>query len=285
MLLQTLIGAWPLDLLPDDAAGVDRFLTRIAAWQTKALREAKRHASWVADNPAYESACGHYLHALRDATAPDLTLDEIARLARAISTAGAVNSLSQCFLRMTAPGIPDLYQGSERWDYSLVDPDNRRPVNYDIREHMQTRVTIDAEWRTLLASWRDGRVKQALIAKMLAERRQRAELFVGGRYIPLQVRGPMARCALAFQRQNGPDIAICILTRLAWSHLKTDELRIAPALWQDSHVVLGSESRPPRWHEAFTGREYTAPKEGVMLSSVLTELPVALLIGGAIDAV
>lgn len=279
LLYQTLVGAWPLELAPDDTGGTDEFLTRIGAWQTKALHEAKRYSSWTASNPAYESACVHYLQALRNAQPPDLTLMEIAQFARRISVAGAVNGLTQCFLRMTVPGIPDLYQGTERWDFSLVDPDNRRAVNYEIREEALVDWQKSPSWENLMTSWRDGRVKQALIACILMERRRRPQLFRAGSYVPLQVRGPLARCVVAFERRCGPEVAICILTRLAQRYLEGERLCLAPALWQDTHVVVGADSSALRWRDALTGQECYANKGGVMLSEVLTELPVALLLG------
>jgi len=279
MLFQTLVGAWPLDLAPDDICGTDAFLSRIAVWQTKALHEAKRYSSWIAANPAYESACTHYLQALKAAQSPDLTLGEIAQFAREISVAGAVNGLAQCFLRMTTPGIPDLYQGTERWDFSLVDPDNRRAVDYEIREKALAHWQEDPKWENLLLSWRDGRVKQALIARVLTQRRQRPELFRHGNYEPLQVRGPLARCVIAFRRRSGSDVAICILTRLAHPYLEGEQLRIAPAQWQDTHVVTGDDSSATLWRDALTGQESHANHGDVLLSQALRELPVALLLG------
>src|SRR5262249_20091132 len=130
LLLQTIVGAWPLDLGLDDRAGRVSFAERVAAWQQKALREAKLHTDWMAVDEAYEQAAfGVVVGLLVEKALPDV-LDEIFALVTRLAPVGAVNGLAQCLLRMTVPGVPDLYQGTEFWDFSLVDPDNRRPVDF-----------------------------------------------------------------------------------------------------------------------------------------------------------
>jgi (1->4)-alpha-D-glucan 1-alpha-D-glucosylmutase len=128
MLLQTIVGAWPIELSAGDRAGRTEFAERLAAWQQKALREAKLFSDWAAVDEAYEDAARRFTLALiAEGALPDL-LQEIAAFVRRIAPAGALNGLAQCLLRLTVPGVPDLYQGTEFWDFSLVDPDNRRPV-------------------------------------------------------------------------------------------------------------------------------------------------------------
>src|SRR5690606_27293455 len=156
MLFQSLFAHWPLDLDADDQSGCSAFAERLQQWQLKALREAKLRTSWTAPDTAWEQACADYLQRL-------LTAREGTELRRALADAvklaacgGALNSLGQCLLRMTSPGVPDLYQGCEYWDFSLVDPDNRRPVDFARR---QQRLAAPADPSELLAHWRDGRLK------------------------------------------------------------------------------------------------------------------------------
>ena len=174
MLLQTIVGAWPLDLDRGDAAGRLSYADRLASWQTKALREAKLRSDWASPDDAYEEAARRYLMALvAEARLPDV-LDELADFVDDIAPAAAVNALAQLLLKLTSPGVPDIYQGTDFWDFSLVDPDNRRPVDYAAREDALRR---DDQMATLLASWRDGRIKQAILARTLALRRRHEQRF------------------------------------------------------------------------------------------------------------
>ncbi|HYI85349.1 MAG TPA: malto-oligosyltrehalose synthase, partial [Acetobacteraceae bacterium] len=140
MLYQTLVGAWPLGLDVDDTPNLDTFLERVAAWQDKALREAKRRTEWAVPNPEYEAACRDFLFAMMAPDRPSHLGSEVAAFAARIAPAGAVNGLAQVVLRCASPGVPDLYQGTEFWDFSLVDPDNRRPVDWAAR-----REALDAD--------------------------------------------------------------------------------------------------------------------------------------------
>src|SRR3546814_172319 len=155
MLFQILLGSWPLELRADDKAAMEQYCTRILQWQEKALREAKLRTTWSDPNSDYESACRQHVEylLLTDEGAP--LRDEIAAAATELAPAGAVNSLVQSLLRMTTPGVPDLYPGAEYWDFSLVDPDNRRPVDFTARQHsLATPASIDE----LLQSCHDGRL-------------------------------------------------------------------------------------------------------------------------------
>ncbi len=200
MLYQMLVGAWPFGLRPSDAEGMQAFIERILAWQEKALREAKRHSAWVAPNEAYESACRDFVFQTLDPTRSSHLADEIAAFAQRIGPAGAINGLTQTLLRLTVPGVPDLYQGTERWDLSLVDPDNRRPVDYRQRQALIVGRT-PSESPLGKDEWQTGQIKQAVIARALALRQRRPNLFSRGRYIPLQVHGPAADHVVAFARQ------------------------------------------------------------------------------------
>ena len=161
ILFQMIVGAWPLDLDMRDDKGRAAFAERLAQWQEKALREAKLGTDWAAPNETYETAAREMLLSLIARNAAPALLAEIAAFTERIAPAGAVNGLAQTLLKLTAPGVPDIYQGTEFWDFSLVDPDNRRPVDFAVR----TRALGTAPVGSLTRTWRDGRIKQALIAR------------------------------------------------------------------------------------------------------------------------
>ncbi|WP_220815101.1 malto-oligosyltrehalose synthase [Pseudomonas paralcaligenes] len=239
ILYQALLGSWPLDLDVDDDAGLRAYLERLLTWQRKALREAKLNSSWSAPNEAHEAACHTFLERLLTAPEGRELRRELAEAVAAIAPAGALNGLAQCLLRLTAPGVPDLYQGCEYWDFSLVDPDNRRPVDFAARVE-----SLDglAEPGELLAHWRDGRVKQWLIASVLALRHARHPLFARGDYRPLAIEGEHAERALAFVRRLGDTHLVAVVPRLAAGLLGDQPLPHVPAeRWGDTRVVLPPE--------------------------------------------
>ncbi|GBR01986.1 1,4-alpha-D-glucan 1-alpha-D-glucosylmutase [Acetobacter oeni LMG 21952] len=176
MLYQTLLGIWPLDGSPETLAG------RLSAWFTKALREGKRHTSWLDPDDAYETACQNYLATLLNPELSPVFISEMTAFLKYIAPAAALNSLSQTLLRLTTPGMPDLYQGCELWDFSLVDPDNRRSVDYAVRTEL-LRNKHDFEKAT--GQWRDGSVKFALIYALLRCRASYPDLFARGSYEPV----------------------------------------------------------------------------------------------------
>lgn len=194
MLYQMLVGAWPHGLSPDDQDGVESFATRIAAWLRKALREAKRWTRWTSPNEPYEDACEDFLRAMLSGE----SAAEFAAFARYIAVPGAANGLAQTVLRLTTPGVPDLYQGTDYWDFSLVDPDNRRPVDFLLRAASLDRDAAPVE---LLAAWKDGTIKQAVIARLLRVRQAHPDLFARGGYRPLDAVGPAAGHVLGFVRE------------------------------------------------------------------------------------
>ena len=277
MLYQTLAGAWPYELDYTDAAGVQAFAERVAQWQLKALREAKLQTSWHANDEAYEAASRAFLLDILAPQRRDGFLRELASFVARIARAGAINSLSQTLLRMTCPGVPDLYQGTELWDFSLVDPDNRRPVDFGQRSAW----LVDTPPSDQLSNWRDGRVKLGVVHRALTLRAVSPALFLQGSYIPLTVAGPRARHAIAFARQHGDAYAIVIATRLALSLISdsTDLPLVDPAAWDDTSIEL-----PP----ALAGRALfdcmspAAPKADaagkLYLRDALSALPIALLV-------
>ena len=208
MLFQTIVGAWPLRLSAADQDGLRAFCDRIIAWQRKALREAKLRSDWTAPNETYERAARDYVGWLFSDQS-NLLL-EIEAFVQRIAPAGAAKGLAQVLVKLTAPGIADIYQGTEYWDFSLVDPDNRLPVDFASRRKSLDRAHFDE----LLANWDDGRLKQFLIAHVLAVRREIPHLFAEGKYLPLETSGHLAAHFLGFARVLPKDAAITVFCRL-----------------------------------------------------------------------
>ena len=278
MLYQTVLASWPLDLAADDRQGLEAFAERLHQWQQKALREAKLNSSWNAPNEAYEQVCSDFLDALLTGNGHAALRQSVAQAANHIACPGALNGLVQTLLRMTSPGVPDLYQGNEYWDLTLVDPDNRRPVDYALR---QQTLTADTGLPALLDAWRDGRVKQTLIAGVLRLRAAHPHLFRRGDYLPLQVEGEHADKVLAFARVDGDTRAIVIAPRLA-SDLLSDATTplIEARRWGNTRVVLPFEPAQGKSSGLF-GNLAVSPTRELMLSSVLAEFPVNIVIESA----
>ncbi|WP_397453526.1 malto-oligosyltrehalose synthase [Pseudomonas sp. NA-150] len=273
MLYQALLASWPL-LLEGEQAFND-YAERMVKWQEKALREAKLQSSWSAPNEAYESACRGFLKGLLLAPEGLALRQSVGATANRIAVAGALNSLAQTLLHLTAPGVPDLYQGSEFWDFSLVDPDNRRPVDYPARlAALEHNLGADA----LLATWQDGRIKQALIARTLQQRAEHAALFSHGTYIPLSVLGLHAEQVLAFAREIDGHHAIIIVPRLCSELLGTAQTPLISAEgWGDTRVILPVDEADYRWTGLFSAPVVTTGKE-LLLSTALKDFSVNLMI-------
>ncbi len=277
MLYETLLGAWPLDLSPDDRDGVADLQKRVSAWQEKALREAKRHSSWSVPNEGYEKAAQDFLAGVLDHDRPAHVVTEIAEFAQRLAIPGALNALSQMMLRLTSPGVPDLYQGTEYWDFSLVDPDNRRPVDFAARSASLEEASKPAE---LLGAWRDGRVKQAVLHRVLAYRAAQPALFAAGTYQPIKVEGPACEHVVAHARQKDDRSVITIVTRLSATLGHTDRPLVPPEAWQGTTLVL-PRSLHGRQVTDLLGSSpalLTVPAGGrLRLADCLAKLPVALL--------
>ncbi len=276
MLYQTLIGAWPLDLHPDDRDGLARFRERVAGWQQKSLREAKRHSGWAVPDEAYEQAAQDFLTAVLDTDRPARVVHEIHDFVQRLAPHGVMNGLAQLIIRVTSPGIPDMYQGTELWDFSLVDPDNRRPVDYDLRRSM---LQAGGSPGQLLANWRNGQIKQAILHRALRLRDRKSSLFLEGSYIPLRIEGPAEDHALAFAREDDNALVISVVTRLSAKANDVDKPLLQPSFWAGTQLVL------PRSHQ---GRSLTNILRGdtsnavpiaarLRLDDLLADLPVALL--------
>ena len=271
MLYQMIVGAWPPELDYSDAAGCRAFAERLAAWQQKALREAKLHTNWTAPNETYERTASEFLNTL---LAPDSRFLKVFRpFIDKIAPVGAINGLAQTVLKMTVPGMPDIFQGTEFWDFSLVDPDNRRPVDYNSRRNA---LAASAEPGECQEQWRDGRVKQAVIRKLLAFRRQAPMLFASGDYTPLPVKGDLEGHVVAFARRFEQSVALVAVPRLAHrllrggGHIALDPRRLA-----GSSISVPDHMRGMKLRSLLGGDPMTASAE-LPVPALLADFPVAV---------
>ena len=254
---QTLLGVWPLE--PPHGKELAGLSARVAAYTEKATHEAKLHTSWINPHAEYDAAVRAFVTAALDEQPKNRFLADVRQFHEQIVAWGLYTALSQLFLKLTAPGVPDIYQGQELWDFSLVDPDNRRPVDFALRRKMLARLGKDAgrNDRSLLAlarqlvqDPRDPRLKLFVTWRALQFRRRHAGLFRLGDYIPLAVSGPQARHVCAFARTcpsaagAGPELAIVIAPRLiaALTPPQGESAAVPPplgsAVWDDTHVLL-----------------------------------------------
>jgi (1->4)-alpha-D-glucan 1-alpha-D-glucosylmutase len=277
VLYQTLIGVWPIGLQANDAEGIAALRDRVAAWQQKALREAKTNTSWVEPDTSYEQACSDFLAAILAPEAAPGFIAQLTAWVEELTCAGIVNSLTQTVLRLTVPGVPDLYQGADLWDFSLVDPDNRRPVDFDQRIGTLAR---HADQAIADVSWQDGAIKQRIIRDALQFRREQPALFAKGSYIPLEIVGPEAGSLFAFLRMHEGAWALVIVARLvAHLSLGRPSPSIDAAVWQGTSIRLPDDA-PGAWHNVFGVSQVQANDGCIAIGSALAGSTVAILRGG-----
>jgi (1->4)-alpha-D-glucan 1-alpha-D-glucosylmutase len=279
LIYQTLIGAWP----PGTDRASEEFTERIAAYLVKALREAKVNSSWVNPHAAYDGAVQDFIRHILDSERSQAFLNDFLPLQKKVARCGAFNTLSQTLLKITAPGVADTYQGTEVPDFSLVDPDNRRPVDYRKRQAMLNDLRGAANSgdraafvRGLTDSVEDGRAKLFLTWRALSARREHPGLFAEGEYIPLAVEGAKAEHVFAFARRLNGVTAVVVVPRLL-ARLNPDHAR-APVgdVWGDTHVALGELAPGAGWRDLFTERSLPA-NDGLLAADLFAHFPVALL--------
>ncbi len=288
---QTLLGIWPWQ--PPGAEEKAALVERVQAYMLKAVREAKRHTSWMNPEPAYEAALATFV---RRSLADDSGfLADFLPFQAVLARYGAYNSLSMLLLKLTAPGVPDIYQGCEGWNFSLVDPDNRRPVDFDTARERLRALQRDfpdgadpAGLTAMLAQLADGRLKHYLLWRALAVRECCERTLRCGRYVPLDVRGPAARHVVAYARVLGRETVVVIATRLLFGLTGGDEARICdPATWAGTLVSMPWRREGMGWRDAIAGRRIPPRSQGpaaLPLAEVFGPLPLALLVrdnGGA----
>jgi (1->4)-alpha-D-glucan 1-alpha-D-glucosylmutase len=287
LLYQTLLGAWPIESLDDESAWKN-FRDRIEQYMLKAIREAKKNTSWINRNVEYESAVSSFVQRLLTPGTKNRFLPDVAPFQQRISRIGMWNSLSQTLLKLTCPGVPDIYQGNELWDFSLVDPDNRRPVDYDRRRKRfasirQSAHDVGALIAHLVESPDDGRLKQYTIWKTLCLRRHEPDLFQQGRYHAMQINGAKAGHVLAFSRSAENKRVIIVVPHLIARLLNVTEVApVGEEVWSDTRLLLPEGEYSRRYRNAFTSTtveaEGTGRDSSLSISTVLARFPVALLV-------
>lgn len=268
LLYQTLLGTWPLEPLTPETRAT--YVQRIQDYMIKAIKEAKVNTSWIQPNEDWETAVrGFVAEILKEHS--NRFLKDFEPFAAQIAQAGMINSLSQLVLKCASPGVPDFYQGSELWDFNLVDPDNRRPVDYQLRKNLLDSIENESA-APLFEHWRDGRIKLFLTSKLLDFRLAHPKLFAEGSFVPLQTSGTFAECCVAFLRNFENETMLVIAPRL------TQKIGFPPigAAWRDSAVELPQNHGINQMHELFTGGVLNANKASISVAEALKDLPVAV---------
>ncbi|MEX0966143.1 MAG: malto-oligosyltrehalose synthase [Bacteroidia bacterium] len=266
---QSLLGAWPYDINKD-------FINRTKAYLEKALREAKVHSSWAAPDVAYEKGVMEFLESILCSAR---FLNSFRIFAEKLAFCGAIYSLGQSLLKVTAPGIPDIYQGSELWDLSYVDPDNRRPVDYDLRtKFVNEMTTADPESlnSNLLENSADGHLKIFVLYKALQFRKSLPNLFEEGEYLPLRVSEAFSEKALCFARKSGNDYCVVVVPRLVVPLCREGKYPIGAQVWQDALLTL-PPGAPEVWTNIYTSENLESGNGMLLLKQILGKFPVAIL--------
>jgi (1->4)-alpha-D-glucan 1-alpha-D-glucosylmutase len=289
LLYQTLIGIWPIE---DSGGGAQELTLRMQQFMLKAMREAKLRTSWTEPDERWESAVRSFVADVLDPNCSSEFIQSISSFAGRVGQAGVLNSLAQTLLRIAAPGVPDTYQGTELWDFSLVDPDNRRPVDYPLRDRIcekvkaiemlpaASRATVV---RNLLEHAEDGAIKLWTIRRALHCRRSNPELFTSGEYVSVDVTGLHATRVFAFARLTENRIALCVVPRLTsqftWN---TQVFPVGASFWGDTQLRLPEEFKNRSIENMLTGERVdcggSAQGVNLMLSKAFTSLPIALFI-------
>ena len=273
LLYQTLLGTWPIagNGAPEQNVGPE-YTQRIQAYMMKALNEAKLTTSWIQPNEEWLAATRDFVAKVLDPTPKNKFLPAFLPIAEEIARLGAINSLAQTLLKLTSPGVPDIYQGNETWDFSLVDPDNRRAVDYRLRAEMLSCLSSKTP-EELLQNWPDGRIKMFLTQRALQFRNEQVDLFQRGNYLPLHATGAFADCCISFARQLDRDWAIVIVPRLS------SRIGFPPIgeRWKDTVIEVPENLLLERGREIFTGRELSIQNRQIRVAEALSGLPFTMV--------
>jgi (1->4)-alpha-D-glucan 1-alpha-D-glucosylmutase len=301
LLYQTLVGAWPLELMApgrrpvrapgaDDAGCLGQFCERIAAFMLKAAREAKEQTSWVDPDLEFERALEDFVRAILSFDVAPEFVDDVAAFATRVSRPGMWNALARTVIQLASPGTPDIYQGDELWSFLLVDPDNRRPVDFARRQALLDDVSVafaDLSTRArfltdALRAPEDGRVKLHVTRQLLGARAADPELFAAGGYEALEVSGPAREHVFAFLRRQAGSVAVAAVPRLLTRQLRpADALPPTRDFWVGTRVLLPGGVAEGRLSHVLSGAEVFADDRALDLSELFDPLPVALLVTGA----
>jgi (1->4)-alpha-D-glucan 1-alpha-D-glucosylmutase len=278
---QTLIGSFPVE----EGEEAD-FLERLRDYLVKAVREAKVHTEWLKPDLAYEEAFTDFATALLAPAENNWFLTDFVPFAQKIAQCGMYNSLGQTLLTLAAPGVVDCYQGTELWDLSFVDPDNRRPVDFALRRRWidelkrREREDLGRLLRDLLRHWQDGRIKLFLTYKLMNFRRVFSALMVDGEYLPLRLSGEHSDRICAFARRWDSTWAVAVAPRLIGASVFRGVAPLGPDFWRNTAVRLPKQA-PRRWINVITGEQVAASSSDgrtwLLIQSLLNQFPVALL--------
>jgi (1->4)-alpha-D-glucan 1-alpha-D-glucosylmutase len=285
LLYQTLVGTWPLlPMNPEEHAG---YIRRIDGYMQKALHEAKIHTSWINPNAAYEEAVKKFVERVLQPTPENTFLQELRQFQAPIARAGMWNSLAQLLVKIASPGVPDFYQGNEIWAFDLVDPDNRRAVNYEVRRKMLASLRAQAErdraalMDRLRESPCDGAIKMFITSEALRFRRDHPDLFAQGSYTGLAMEGSRGRHVVAFARATKNEMVLALTGRFFLKLCNSHGKPIGD-VWGNTTVVLPKKAGHASFQNIFTGQTIMARQgEGRMvlpLNEVFSQCPVALLV-------
>jgi (1->4)-alpha-D-glucan 1-alpha-D-glucosylmutase len=273
LLYQTLLGTWPMQAngAPEPVPAPE-YIERIQHYMAKALKEAKLNTSWIQPNEEWEAAMHDFVEKILDSSTRNKFPSIFLPAAKEIMRLGAINSLTQTLLKLTLPGVPDIYQGNELWVYSLVDPDNRRPVEYDLRR--QTLKSLSgATPGELIKTWPDGRIKMFLTQRILRFRREHGDLFERGEYLPLHASGTFAECCVSFVRRLDDKWIAVIAPRLS-SRVGFPPIGDA---WQDTAIDLAQMFSLEDAHDLFTCQPIRHHKRQVAVREVFSVLPFSVI--------
>jgi (1->4)-alpha-D-glucan 1-alpha-D-glucosylmutase len=291
LLYQSVLGAWPFDAGSDEEAPAG-LAPRIQEYMVKAAREAKLNTSWTDGDPSYVDALRSFVAAILEGPDRGPFLRDFVPFQRRVARVAVVHSLSQTLLKLTAPGVADVYQGTELWDFSLVDPDNRRPVDYERRRELLDRINADLSHgqardeiaRRLFAAPADGAIKLYVTATALRHRRDHSALYTSGAYRPLDADGACRNQVIAFGRSREGQHVIVAVARLVAGHMGPEGMTAPLGMdtWSNTRLLLTETPLPRRWRDVLTDRCIDAlPVEGTTalpLGEVFGRLPVALLV-------
>jgi (1->4)-alpha-D-glucan 1-alpha-D-glucosylmutase len=286
LLYQTLVGAWPFAQL--SSPDYQDFCQRIEQYMRKALKEAKVHSSWINPNETYEEAVCTFVRDILDPKKSSLFLGDFIPFQEKISRYGMYNALTQLTLKITAPGVPDFYQGTELWDFSLVDPDNRRPVDYAHRQQLLNQLASEEPhspedfYSTMLSQYTDGRIKLYLTRSLLNFRRQHQTLFQQGDYQPLETLGEKRHHLCAFQRTwEGHTIMVVVPRFLHQVIPNPEHPALKEAAWGDTKVLLPENSPGKPFQNVLTKESLSTvsinQQHAVSVANLFHHLPIAMM--------
>lgn len=280
LLYQTLIGTWPLEKMNE--SDYKNFVARIQKYMEKATKEAKIHTSWINPNEFYDKILHTFIEKILEPSEANLFLNDLQAFISKILPFGLLNSLSQLILKLTSPGIPDLFQGNEIWDFSLVDPDNRRKVNYKLRvdllesiQNSQTNLSL------LVKEPKDGRIKLFITKKILQFRKNHPKPFLNGSYTPLNVKGPLAEHVIAFARIFGDEVVLVITTRffsLFMENFQTTLNKSKKSIWEDTYIEWNDNTSDKPFFSLFSTDRKPLKINGrkIFLSDCFEDIPMAI---------